>query len=289
MDLKSKIKSKLLELDKTTKSRDNIWKPEVGSQVIRIVPYKFDPSFPFIELYFHYEINKKTYLSPTSFGKPDPIAEFADKLKETGDTDDWKMGNKLSPKMRTYVPVLVRGKENEGVKFWGFGKTVYHELLSLMDDSDYGDITSLKDGRDITVIFKTPEETGKTWPETSIRAKPNTSPVSDDPTVIEKIKNQIKITELFKEYTYDELKLIFKNWFEGNNEETETDEKPKSTSEKPKSSIIMADEIETPDEFKNLKFDKSSTESTTDQQKEDEPLKSSTPDDLLKDFDDMFE
>ena len=26
--------------------------------------------------------------------------------------------------MRTFAPVVVRGKESEGVKFWGFGKTV---------------------------------------------------------------------------------------------------------------------------------------------------------------------
>ena len=40
----------------------------------------------------------------------------------------------MEPKMRTYVPVLVRGKESEGVKFWGFGKLVYQELLG----DDYG-------------------------------------------------------------------------------------------------------------------------------------------------------
>ena len=33
--------------------------------------------------------------------------------------------------MRTYVYVLVRGEESEGIKFWGFGKTVYQELLKL--------------------------------------------------------------------------------------------------------------------------------------------------------------
>ena len=35
--------------------------------------------------------------------------------------------------------MVVRGEEKQGVKFWGFGKTVYQELLSIMDP-DYGDI-----------------------------------------------------------------------------------------------------------------------------------------------------
>ena len=56
------------------------------------------------------------------------IAEFADKLKATGNSDDWKLARKMEPKMRTFVPVIVRGKESEGVKFWGFGKQIYQEL-----------------------------------------------------------------------------------------------------------------------------------------------------------------
>ena len=45
--------------------------------------------------------------------------------------------------MRTFAAVIVRGKESEGVKFWGFGKTVYQELLGVIYDPDYGDITDL--------------------------------------------------------------------------------------------------------------------------------------------------
>ena len=54
---------------------------------VRIVPYKFNKDNPFIELTY-YNINNKTYLSPQSFGRPDPIVEFADKLKRMGDKDD---------------------------------------------------------------------------------------------------------------------------------------------------------------------------------------------------------
>ena len=71
--------------------------------------------------------------------------------------------------MRTYVPVLVRGEESEGVKFWGFGKNVYQELLGFFADPDYGDLTDPVNGRDVTVEFKTAAELGKSYPETYIR------------------------------------------------------------------------------------------------------------------------
>ena len=54
------------------------------------------------------------------------------KLKGTGSKDDYRLGKKVEKKMRTYAPVVVRGEESQGVKFWGFGKTVYQELLSII-------------------------------------------------------------------------------------------------------------------------------------------------------------
>ena len=80
-------------------------------------------------MYFHYNINNKTYLSPQSF-RPDPIVEFADKLKRMGDKDDWKAS--YGTKVKNFRTVVVRGEEGEGVRFWGFGKTVYQEILGYI-------------------------------------------------------------------------------------------------------------------------------------------------------------
>jgi hypothetical protein len=140
MDLNA-IKNRLSQLQKTNNRTSNLWKPSPGTQVVRIVPYKFNADNPFIELYFHYDLGGKNYLSPISFGRPDPIEEFAQKLKSTGSKDDYRLGRKIEAKMRTFAPVMVRSEETQGVKFWGFGKTVYQELLSLIADPDYGDIT----------------------------------------------------------------------------------------------------------------------------------------------------
>jgi gp32 DNA binding protein like len=212
MDISLALK-RFSSLQNNTKKSDSIWKPANGKSQIRLVPYKFNKDNPFIELYFHYNINNKTYLSPISFGRPDPIVEFAEKLKRTGDTDDWKAGKKMEPKLRTFAPVIVRGKENEGVKFWGFGKTVYQDILGYIADPDYGDITDPHTGRDIVLEVTSAEESNAAYPTTTIRVKPATSKILDDPQAVTDLLNaQKEITELYSELSYDELKGVLESW-----------------------------------------------------------------------------
>ena len=219
----SKLKSRLNSLSNTNQKSNLIWKPKPGKQVVRIVPYKYEPDNPFIELKFHYNINNKTYLSPDSFGRPDPIVEFSNRLKKTGSKEDWQMGRKMEPKMRTFAPVIVRGEEGEGVKFWGFGKQVYQELLSIISDPDFGDITDLTGGRDIVVEFKTAEG-GASFPETSIRVKPNVSVAIDPKNVqlLDALKSQVNILDLFPEFSYEELKEVMDKWLNPDTESADT-------------------------------------------------------------------
>lgn len=234
----NKIRKKLEDLNNESKpsGRGFIWKPQEGKQVVRIVPYQHRRDNPFLEMYFHYEIGKRTILSPVTYGEADPVVEFAEKLRQTGDRDDWSLARKIEPKQRIYVPVIVRGEEEEGVKFWGFGKTVYMELLGIIADPDYGDITDLKTGRDITVEY-TPGSKG-TYAKTQVRIKPNTTVVTDSRDVLEKIaKEQPDIYDVFKKQSYDEIKEIFENYINGNDSETSEDSESDDSSEKPESTV----------------------------------------------------
>jgi hypothetical protein len=207
------IRGRLNKLQNTSNRKDNLWKPTPGKHQVRIVPYKFSPENPFIELFFHYNINNKTYLSPSSFGRPDPIVEFAEKLKRMGDKEDWKAAKKMEPKLRTFVPVIVKGEESEGVRFWGFGKTVYQELLGYIADPDYGDITDVDGGRDITIEYTSAEDAGTSYPVTTIRIKPNQTPVSDDESAKQSlVETQTNITDIYSELSYDELKSVLEGW-----------------------------------------------------------------------------
>jgi hypothetical protein len=222
MDL-SLVKRRLNQLQATNQRTSVLWKPQPGKQLIRIVPYKFNKDNPFIELFFHYDLGGKSYLSPITFGRPDPIEEFAQKLKSSGNRDDYRLGKKLEAKMRTFTPVIVRGEEKEGVRFWGFGKTVYQELLSVISDPDYGDITDPLSGRDVTVEFKTAEETGAAFPSTAIRVKPLISPISEDKNVVELVADtQKEITDIYQERSYDELTEVLNDWLEGKSDAEKT-------------------------------------------------------------------
>jgi len=208
------IRRKLNNLQTQTGRQDNLWKPEPGKNQVRIVPYQFNKDNPFIEMYFHYDLGKKNYLSPVTYGEADPVEEFAQKLRATGKSDDFNLAKKLTPKMRVYAPVLVKGQESEGVKLWGFGKQVYTELLGFIADPDYGDITDIMTGRDISVEF-TPAEGVGNYPKTAIRVKPNQTAATEDKNIAEKIVNgQKDIFSIFKKQSYDDLKAVLGEWLD---------------------------------------------------------------------------
>ena len=231
MDINA-LKKRLGQLQITNNRTSNLWKPSPGTTQVRIVPYKFNKDNPFIELFFHYDLGRKSYLSPMSFGRPDPIEEFSQKLKASGNKEDYRLARKIEAKMRTFAPIIVRGEENQGVKFWGFGKTVYQELLSIIADPDYGDITDPMNGRDIAVEFKTAEEVGASFPKTSIRVKPNQTPITEDASFLQTITdNQTNITDIYNELSYEDLTEVLNAWLNPSEEE-ETEESAEETSNK---------------------------------------------------------
>ena len=239
MDLDA-IKSRLNQLQNTQTTA--FWKPQPGKSQIRIVPYKFDKNNPFSELFFPYSlVPNKTVLSPLSYGRPDPVQQFADKLKSTGNKDEWIQGKRIEPKMRTFVPVVVRGEESEGVKFWGFGKTVYQELLGIIADPDYGDISDSLTGRDIVVERQTPAEAGNQYGKTTIRVKPNVTALSEDSDQLTRLlEEQPELKELYQEPTFDELKSHLSNFLNPSDNagsETPTESEPEMVTTEASSNV----------------------------------------------------
>jgi len=251
MDLNA-IRKRLGQLQTTNNRTSSLWKPQPGKTQIRIVPYAFNKDNPFIELFFHYNLNNRSYLSPISFGRPDPIEEFAQKLKASGNKEDYQLSKKLEAKMRTFAPVIVRGEESQGVKLWGFGKTVYQELLSIIADPDYGDITDPVNGRDVSVEFISAEESGASFPKTNIRVKPNQTPISDEPSVLELVKTSQKdITDIYQEQSYDDLTNVLNEWLNPSEDSTEEEVKKETVSTSDLGTSKVKDTSEAFDELFN--------------------------------------
>ena len=189
------------------------WKPSVGKQIVRVVPSKYNKKNPFTEMYFHYGIGKNTMVSPINWGEKDPIVEFAKQLRTTSDKENWRLAKKLDPKMRIFVPVVVRGEEAEGVKLWQFGKELYMDFLNLADNEDVGDFTDVMNGRDITLTTVGPEVTGTNYNKTTIMPKVKETQLADSKSSIEALlDNQPNPMEVFKKYSYDEMKTALQEW-----------------------------------------------------------------------------
>jgi hypothetical protein len=141
------------------------FKPDEGDQDIRIVPTA--DGDPLKEMFFHYNVgdHKGGVVCPKrNFGERCPICDFASSLwregTEKNDEESKKLAKSLFVRQRYFSPVVVRGREDEGVKVYGYGKTAYELLLGYILDPEYGDITDSVEGTDITLTYTKPTRPG---------------------------------------------------------------------------------------------------------------------------------
>lgn len=241
MDL-SKIKQKLEELNQERQTGNDyakyFWNPPMGKTIIRIVPSKDNPDTPFTELYFHNVIAKYPILALTNFGEQDPVEEFRRTLQNAGGKDNWSMSGKLTPRARYFAPVIVRGEEDKGVRLWSFGSRMYKALLSLAAEDEIGDYTDINDGIDLII---TKAKGDGDYPESTVMAKRQNSPLSSDPKQIEEwLTNQPVPLECFRKADYNYIKKQLEAYVSGvpastvtapvSTEETEDKEKSKKES-----------------------------------------------------------
>jgi hypothetical protein len=221
------LRSKLTQLKGGADRSQILWKPQEGENIIRILPLATNPDNPFVELYFHY-LGGKTYLSPLSFGEADPIAEFSENLVAGGglSKDEYREAKKFSPQIRTFVPVIDRKNPDQGVRFWAFGKTVYQELLSVMADPDFGDITDPQTGRDIKVHFTPQEKSDTNFAKTAVRVSPKQTSLTNDAAQLKQwLTEQPDLMAIYKRLTYDELSGVLTRFVNGGKTEQPTSRK----------------------------------------------------------------
>lgn len=209
------IKKKLDELNNSEQGNvnnsDKFWTVPFGKSQIRIVPSMYNPDNPFTELKFHNKLAKHPILALSNFGEQDPVEDLIEKLRETSDKENWSLSGKLTPRPRYFVPVIVRGEEDKGVRIWSVGITTYKALLTLAADEEIGDYTDIANGTDMVVekVKKDP------FPEITIRAKRTSSPLSENKEELEKwLKDQPDPIELFRKPDYNYIKKKLKEYLD---------------------------------------------------------------------------
>jgi len=206
------------------------WKPKLGKQVIRIVPRKANKDYPFAEVSFHqYNVFKKSIYCLENFGEKDPVMELVKELYNENTDESKDLAKKIRPRTKYFAQVVVRGEEHLGTRLWEFNKTTYEKLLSIMADDDFGDVSDIVNGTDLTVEgYNDSIKIGKkdvNYIAVNITPKRNTSPLSTDEAQVKGfLENQKDVMEVYKKYSFDEIKQMLKNYLtpsEGSVEESE--------------------------------------------------------------------
>ena len=229
MDL-NLVKQKLAAAQNKGQQREKIdytkifWKPKPGKYQVRILPSKFDKSWPIREVQFHYGFAKGPILALTNWQEADPISDFAKQLRKSSDKEDWQLANKISPKSRFFAAVLVRGEEHLGARLWEFGKLTHDQLLGIAADDDYGDFTDITDGRDFTIEAVEDTVAGRKGIKCTLRPKVKSTPISEDAALVEKaLDEQPDLLAINRKYTYEALKDVLTKWLNPEEEAAATE------------------------------------------------------------------
>lgn len=238
IDIK-KMRQKLSDLhNKGGNGNTRFWKPQDGENVIRILPTA--DGDPFKHFHFHYNIGdaKGGILCPKkNFGNDCPVCDFVSKLYNNGDEESRNMARKMVAKSRFFSPVLARGEEVEGVKVWGYSKTVYENLLQLVLNPDYGDITDPQNGTDLVLVYgKAP---GAMYPSTNITARRKTTPATSDADLLKEVLDtDVDFDKLFEVKSTEDVAALLDKHLLG--EDGEASAEPAASTAKKASSVDEA-------------------------------------------------
>lgn len=181
--LAKKLKKKREELA-TRSGANNVIYLKEGTKRVRILPVEGAEDLAAEVTHFYLGEKIKGIYSPLAIGKPCPITEAYQDLKDNADEDDADTVKKLAPKKAYLVPVIMyedeKGKkldtENSG-KLMKISQTVYQAIIDLyLDEDEWGDMTDPKKGYDIKIT-----RTGKGKNNTEYTVMPcKSTPVPKD-------------------------------------------------------------------------------------------------------------
>ena len=241
--LKTAIADVKAKADVVGKRRLKFSKDKLDPIQIRVLPYP-ELGHPLIEANYHTKLGK-TFLSPAFYGERDFFDELAN-----SNALDWYSNDSLKElrkKLRSYTkyvfPVLVRGKESEGIKFWEFNQSAYKIILPYLynEKKNNSPICDLENGFDVILNLSI----GKTgYVEVTPTIEPELCPVSEDPKILEMIENNFpKYEDEFKKISEDECQKMLEEFLKpymGNPEEATDKVEPSSVGNVPASKPLVS-------------------------------------------------
>jgi hypothetical protein len=206
---KMKQKQKMLE----TKGGDResrFWKVPDGKSTVRLLPDR--DGDPFRILHLHYDINGKTVPCISKNWKEKcPICEFAYAIYKDKSASEQErlLAKKLLAKERYFSRIVVREDGILEPKTWSYSPTVYKDLLALVLNEEYGDITDPKTGFDLVIDYG--KVGGKTFAETKVTPKRKESKLADNQQELDRLTSEdFDVYSLYERFSKDDVELMLK-------------------------------------------------------------------------------
>lgn len=127
--------------------------------------------------------NEKHIVPLAQFGLDCPLQKRIDELNKAGDEVSKKEAAKMRPKSRVAMVVIDRKHEDVGPQILETNLDVFRDILTIMADPDYGDITDPEKGTDIQINYKKVGQRGA-FPDYVVLAKRNSSKLTDNPQLL---------------------------------------------------------------------------------------------------------
>ena len=129
-----------------------------GKNVRRILWPKGNKDLFYTEGYMHFGLGEdgKTSFVCRKTENPNnhcPVCEYINQLQKSNNKNDKALADKIKGRKRVYMNVLDRNSDNgsEEIKILACGLTVQKQIISILCDPDYGDVTDFESGHDITI------------------------------------------------------------------------------------------------------------------------------------------
>lgn len=230
---------KLRQKLKETQERQNrgggtdfeFWQPKDGRNVIRILPPKPGTDDFYAETKVHYNVGpkKKMVVCRKTTGESCVICDFIDELFATKEKADASLAKRMIASSRYYYNIIDRSVEPDDEEYgkilvYGSGVTVFQDILSIIVDPEFGDITDPEVGRDV-IINKTGKEL-KT--EYKVQARPVQTPIGID----DWAEKLVDLSIFIKPKSNEDLEKILNGEEPEKDSDSSDDEKPKVSSKK---------------------------------------------------------
>ncbi len=166
------IASQLSNEKKGSDGPSKFFRPEQNkAYTVRIMPDK--DGAPMKMFAQHYGLGRTFVCPKATYNKKCPVCDHIISSWKSSTVEVQNKFKEISSKKRWYSIVYVR--ELNEVLIWSYSPTVAKQILALLEDPEYGDISDVSKGCDIEVkITKDPK---RSFADTTIKPKRNVSPL----------------------------------------------------------------------------------------------------------------